>query len=89
VVYQAQSEGHYEGNVPFSWSGTDVNGNQVPDGYYTVMATGMVNGESQTIGTQVYGKVQSVVLGSGSSEATLNVEGFGTVSLNDVLEVAS
>ena len=89
VVYQAQSEGHYEGNVPFSWSGTDVNGNQVPDGYYTVMATGMVNGESQTIGTQVYGKVQSVVLGSGSSVATLNVEGFGTVSLNDVLEVAS
>ena len=89
VVYQAQSEGHYEGNVPFSWSGTDVNGNQVPDGYYTVMATGMVNCESQTIGTQVYGKVQSVVLGSGSSEATLNVEGFGTVSLNDVLEVAS
>ena len=88
-VVKAQSEGHYEGNVPFSWSGTDVNGNQVPDGYYTVMATGMVNGESQTIGTQVYGKVQSVVLGSGSSEATLNVEGFGTVSLNDVLEVGS
>ena len=89
IVYQAQSEGNYEGNVPFSWNGTDINGNQVSNGYYTVMATGMVNGKSQAIGTQVYGKVQSVVLGSGCSEATLNVEGFGTVSLNDVLEVGS
>ena len=89
VVYQAEADGTYEGNVPFSWDGTDSSGSKMPAGYYTVTATGFVNGESQALGSQVYGRVQSVMLGSGSSGATLNVEGLGTVTLDEVLEVAS
>ena len=67
----------------------DGNGNQLPAGYYTIMSNGFINGESQALGSQVYGKVQSVVLGSGSSGTTLNVEGLGSVTLGEVLEVAS
>ncbi len=89
VVYQAEADGTYEGNVPFAWDGTDGNGNQLPAGYYTIMSNGFINGESQALGSQVYGKVQSVVLGSGSSGTTLNVEGLGSVTLGEVLEVAS
>ena len=89
VVYQAEADGTYDGNVPFAWDGTDGNGNQLPAGYYTIMSNGLVNGEFQALGSQVYGKVQSVVLGSGSSGTTLNVEGLGSVTLGEVLEVAS
>lgn len=87
LVHQAVAPGSYTGNVPFAWNGTDSDGNELPAGYYTVMANGFINGESATIGSQVYGRVQSVVLGGGSASPSLNIEGQGSITLNDVLEV--
>ena len=83
------SSGYYLQVYDVNEDGTDGNGNQLPAGYYTIMSNGFINGESQALGSQVYGKVQSVVLGSGSSGTTLNVEGLGSVTLGEVLEVAS
>lgn len=89
VVYQAAAEGTFEGNVPFAWDGCDSSGNRVPEGYYTVMANALVKGESSTVGAQVYGKVQSVVLGNKGAATSLNIVGFGNKSLSEILEVAS
>ncbi len=89
VVYQQSVEGSYAGDVPFAWDGTDNNGTQCPAGNYTVSAVGMVNGESQSIPTNTYGRVSSVVLGNGTEETRLNILGRDdTIGLADILQVA-
>ena len=89
VVYQQSVEGSYAGDVPFAWDGTDNNGTQCPAGNYTVSAVGMVNGESQSIPTNTYGRVSSVGLGNGTEETRLNILGRDdTIGLADILQVA-
>lgn len=49
----------------------------------------MVNGESQSIPTNTYGRVSSVVLGNGTEETRLNILGRDdTIGLADILQVA-
>ncbi len=89
VVHTATAQGTYTGNVAFNWDGTDTAGNPLPNGNYTVTASGMVGGVSTSLGTQVYAKVQSVVTGGGSSSTVLNLEGLGNHNFSDVLEIAN
>lgn len=89
LVYSAYAEGDYSGNVPFSWDGIDNAGNKCANGYYTISANGIVNGLSTALSSQVYGNVQSVITGSGSSSTTLNLEGLGKYSIDEVLEIAN
>ena len=89
VVYQQSVAGSYAGDVPFAWDGTDMKGAQCPAGNYTVSAVGLVNGMSQSIKTNTYGRVSSVVLGNGSQETRLNILGRdGTIGLADIMQVA-
>ncbi len=89
VVYTAYADGDFSGNVPFSWDGMDNAGNSCSSGYYTITANGSVNGLATTLTSQVYGNVQSVITGSSSSGTTLNLEGLGQYSIDDVLEIAN
>lgn len=89
LVYQAASDGILTGDIPFSWDGTSLDGTVCANGMYRIMANGIVNGVSTTIGSNVYGKVQSVVLGTGTSATTLNLEGLGSVSLDEVKQIAN
>ena len=89
VVYQTNVSGDQAGNVPFSWDGKDSKGNALPEGKYTVSATGLVDGKSQALSGLVYGKVNSVTLGSSSTSTALNINGLGSVKLSNILEVSS
>lgn len=89
VVYQTNVSGDQNGNVPFSWDGKDAKGNALPEGKYTVSATGLVDGKSQALSGLVYGKVNSVTLGSNSTSTALNINGLGSVKLSNILEVSS
>ena len=89
VVYQTNVSGDQNGNVPFSWDGKDSKGNALPEGKYTVSATGLVDGKSQALSGLVYGKVNSVTLGSSSTTTALNINGLGSVKLSNILEVSS
>ena len=89
VVYQTNVSGDQTGNVPFNWDGKDSKGNALPEGKYTVSATGLVDGKSQALSGLVYGKVNSVTLGSSSTTTALNINGLGSVKLSNILEVSS
>ena len=89
VVYQTNISGEQAGNVPFNWDGKDSKGNSLPEGKYTVSATGLVDGKSQALSGLVYGKVNSVTLGSSSTTTALNINGLGSVKLSNILEVSS
>ena len=89
VVYQTNVSGDQTGNVPFSWDGKDAKGNALPEGKYTVSATGLVDGKSQALSGLVYGKVNSVTLGSSSTSTALNINGLGSIELSNILEVSS
>ena len=89
VVYQTNVSGEQAGNVPFNWDGKDSKGNALPEGKYTVSATGLVDGKSQELSGLVYGKVNSVTLGSSSTSTALNINGLGSVKLSNILEVSS
>ena len=89
VVYQTNVSGEQAGNVPFNWDGKDSKGNALPEGKYTVSATGLVDGKSQALSGLVYGKVNSVTLGSNSTSTALNINGLGSIELGNILEVSS
>ena len=89
VVYQSSISGDQVGNVPFSWDGKDSSGNTLPEGKYTVSVNGLVNGKSQELSGLLYGKVDSVTLGSSSTSTSLNINGLGSISLSKILEIAS
>ena len=89
VVHQTTISGEQTGNVPFSWDGKDSKGNLLPEGKYTVSVNGLVDGRSEALSGLFYGKVNSVTLGSSSTETALNINGLGSLSLSKVLEISN
>ena len=59
------------GTVPISWTPVDSTGATLPDGTYTISATGTVNGASGTGTTLTAGTVQSVVQGTGGAPSVV------------------
>ena len=76
------------GNVQWEWDGTDITGQPVEAGNYTIKATSLVDGQNQEMAVSSYAHVSSVNLGTGSAGVILNLQGLGNISLNDVLAVA-
>lgn len=74
------------GSVNFVWDGKDVDGNEVPNGTYSIQAIGQAAGDQFSLNTLVNAKVESVTLGNGS-EPLLNLGSAGLVSISQVSEV--
>ena len=75
------------GLTKFSWDGLDNNGNALPEGQYKIEAAAVVNGEAVAQTVLVNAKVDSVTLSKTGGEPLLNLNGLGTVSINDVREI--
>ncbi|MDP2559871.1 flagellar hook assembly protein FlgD [Psychrobium sp. 1_MG-2023] len=76
------------GNNEFTWDGTNEKGEAVPEGNYSIKATGSVGGEQQELAVSTYSHVASVSLGNSANGVVLNLRGLGNISLNEVLAVA-
>lgn len=74
------------GLVTFTWDGLNSDGESLPTGTYKVEAASIEGDESIAQTVLVNAKVESVSLISGS-EPLLNLNGLGTYSMNDVLEI--
>lgn len=74
------------GVLSFSWDGTDGNGNSLPQGPYSVVASGSYSGGSEQLSTMVSANVDSVSLGQDGS-ITLNLAGLGSIALSDVKQI--
>ncbi|HAU4883994.1 TPA: flagellar hook assembly protein FlgD [Aeromonas hydrophila] len=88
VIKEFSLEGDQKGNVEIVWDGKDKNGNPAKSGKYVLKASGTADGKSESIPTFAYGKVDSVILGNGSSPTQLNLKGLGTTTLNSILQIA-
>jgi flagellar basal-body rod modification protein FlgD len=74
------------GQVAFSWDGLMDDGDYAPSGQYYVTAEAEMDGETVAPYTLLEAKVSSVSVGAGQ-DLSLNLEGLGTISFNDVAEI--
>lgn len=75
------------GLVNFTWDGLDSDGQPAAPGLYSVTAHASIDGEVTTQDTFIQSKVESVTLTNGASGALLNLEGLGSVQLNEISKV--
>ncbi len=78
-----------QGPNEFVWDGTDENGNVVAAGFYQMTVKGDVYGKETSLATGVYARVDSVNLGGTSGGIYLNLDGLGSVNLDDVSQIKS
>ncbi len=76
-----------QGPNDFTWDGTDDNGNPVDAGYYAITVTGGVYGQETNLATGVFARVDSVNLGGSQGGVYLNLDGLGSVSLDEVSQI--
>ena len=77
------------GNIEFNWDGTDMRGNVMPPGEYTVSAQGEVLGEGVAIPTAINRHVASVSLAGSNQGVILNLDGDISIRLDDVIQIGS
>jgi len=87
VVAQAQLGRQDAGRLNFVWNGLRGDGQVAPAGTYSMRFDASINGAQQALDTAVAARVDSVTLARDGSQPTLNVDGFGTVAMSDVLEI--
>jgi len=71
----------------FTWDGTNDDGSAVGAGYYTISVTGNIYGQETSLPTGVFSRVDSVNLGGAQGGIFLNLDGLGSVSLDDVSQI--
>ena len=76
-----------QGSNPFVWDGKNDAGVTMPEGFYEINVTADVYGQETAIATGVYARVDSVNLGGGQGGIYLNLDGLGSVSLDDVSQI--
>jgi flagellar basal-body rod modification protein FlgD len=78
---------HSSGSVPFAWDGYNDNNVLSHPGVYRLEVTADVNGANTALATQVFSKVESVVLGNGQQGVSINLEGLGTIGFNEIKQI--
>ena len=86
-VRQVDLGSHTAGLAKFTWDGLDNNGNALPGGTYSIQAAALINSEAVAQSVLVNAKVDSVSLSKTGGEPLLNLNGLGTVSINQVREI--
>ncbi len=88
VVKTYQLNAQSKGDLPFNWDGTDENGNALPGGAYRFVAKAHVDGVLNQFDTYIASNVDSVTINKNGQPLTLNVSGFGKVSINDIKTIS-
>lgn len=78
-----------QGLFQFKWDGTDANGEHMPPGTYNVSVSGSYNNQPVTVKTMTTANVNSVNLGQNGGGLTLNLEGVGSVTLDQIQQIVS
>ena len=86
-VYREQLGQMEQGEHPFTWDGTDSDGQRLPQGKYQVNAFVEDGEEREPVPTLVGAPVTSVAVGMDGRPPELNVAGLGELSLDDVKRI--
>lgn len=76
-----------DAETPFSWDGTDNNGNPLAAGLYSVSIEGNSGGNNRALETNIYSRVNSVSIVNNQGGMMLNLNGIGQVSSTSIQEV--
>ncbi|MGF6816178.1 flagellar basal-body rod modification protein FlgD [Paraburkholderia atlantica] len=74
------------GTIPVGWTPTDTSGNALPDGTYTITATGTINGQQATATTLTSATVQGIVQQSSGTPGLVLSNGT-TIGLTSVAAI--
>lgn len=80
--------GRTKGDVAFSWDGLDEQGNAVAPGVYHFVAKATMDGKGTQLDTYIASNVDSVTINKDGQPPTLNVFGFGKVSMSDIKTIS-
>ena len=72
------------GTPAFTWDGLDNNGNALPDGAYSVVATATVAGAKSTAAVNMTGMVQSIGTDAITKDLVIQIKGGQSVPLSSV-----
>jgi flagellar basal-body rod modification protein FlgD len=87
LVRELSLGSHDAGQVAFNWDGYDDAGDYMPPGLYQVSAMATVDDVEMAPQVLVSAQVDSVSIGASGQALGLNLNGLGTVSINDVTEI--
>lgn len=76
-----------DAETPYSWDGTDNNGNPLPAGLYSVAIEGNAGGNNEALETNVYSRVNSVSIVDNQGGMMLNLNGIGQIDSTKIQEV--
>ena len=75
------------GLARFSWDGTDASGDRAPAGEYELRARVVRGANVESAQTLIRADVESVTLGQFGAGMTLNLQGGGTLALNQIYQI--
>jgi flagellar basal-body rod modification protein FlgD len=87
LVKTVQLGTHPAGEVPFVWDGTNNNGEKMPSGKYKLVADAQGPDSRFSVDTLITAPVESVTIGNGGQQLTLNLQDLGQVSFSQVREI--
>lgn len=76
-----------DAETPFSWDGTDNNGNALPAGLYSITIEGNSGGNNKALETNIYSRVNSVSIINNQGGMLLNLNGIGQIDSTEIQEV--
>lgn len=77
-----------KGEMAFVWDGLDDSGNPQPSGAYRFIAKANVQGQETRIDTYLSANVDSVTINKNGQPVTLNVSGYGKISMDDIKTIS-
>lgn len=86
LVKQINLGQQFAGQVGFTWDGTNMQGQLMPQGRYTFNAEASYGSGSEQLETMLGTNVDSVSIGVGGN-ITLNLAGVGAIPLSDVRQI--
>lgn len=76
------------GGGNFTWDGNITDGSKAPPGAYRFRVAGLVDGQPAELQAQTFRKVDSVTIAGNGGSVLLNLNGGGSMPLNEVVEVS-
>lgn len=88
VIKTVKMDAVDKGEMAFIWDGLDENGNAQPSGVYRFVAKANVHGQETPIDTYLSANVDSVTINKNGQPVTLNVSGYGKISMDDIKTIS-
>lgn len=76
------------GAVAFEWNGVGLNGERMPPGTYQIRANYLNGNTLEAVATEVRSEVMSVSVPAGGGTPQVQVQGLGTVSMSQIIEIS-